>query len=177
MQQWLDQITQRPQLWCDELQAFLGLAPVPSLVDDEASEGRTGAGGGTSGGGAGAGAGGGGGASSSGASAVAPPPTAEMAELEWIASRMGSAQGGVQRSGSGSGSGGVARGDNIVRWLLAQALAGSREQAVTLAEAMRKAGLLQPTSAKKADAKFADSSSATYRLALPGDAARQTAPP
>ena len=129
-----------------------------------------------------------------------PPPTAEMAELEWIASRMGSAQGGVQRSGGGGagggsggagagaggatamgtgGGGGVARGDHIVRWLLAQALAGSREQAVTLAEAMRKAALLQVTSAKsrKADAKFADSSSVTYRLVPPGDASRHTAPP
>eukprot|EP00964_Phaeocystis_antarctica_P013462 scaffold7370_cov57-Phaeocystis_antarctica.AAC.2 len=56
---------------------------------------------------------------------------------------------------------GAARGDSIVRWLLAQALAGSREQAVTLAEAMRRQGLLVPAGKVST---FVDSSSASYQL-------------
>ena len=73
----------------------------------------------------------------------------------------------MRAEGSGlkleGGGGGVARGSNVVKWLLAQALAGSREQAVTLAEAMRRHGLLQPTG-RKGDRPFADGS-ARYRLA------------
>ena len=59
---------------CDELQAFLGLAPTPADVEAEGCEGTD---------------------QGRGTSAVAPPPAAEVAELEWIASRMGAAQGGV----------------------------------------------------------------------------------
>ena len=56
---------------------------------------------------------------------------------------------------------GAARGDRIVHWLLAQALAGARDQAVTLAEAMRRHGLLVPAGQVS---EFVDSSSASYRL-------------
>ena len=56
---------------------------------------------------------------------------------------------------------GAARGDHIAHWLLAQALAGGRDQAVTLAEAMRRQGLLVPAGQVS---EFVDSSSASYRL-------------
>ena len=177
---WLTQITQRPQLWCDDLvrvplsltltlsltlarcddlQEFLSLAP-PRGDGLPSSEG---AGGGVGGGAGGAGR-------ERGTSAVEPPPpAAELAELEWIAARMGGVQGGVQRQASGA-----ARGDSIVRWLLAQALAGSREQAVTLAEALRRQGLLVPAGKVS---KFVDSSSASYQLySQSGSMARHTAP-
>ena len=82
---------------------------------------------------------------------------------------MGGAQGGVQRQANGA-----ARGESIVRWLLAQALAGSREQAVTLAEAMRRQGLLVPAGKVST---FVDSSSASYQLySQSGSMARHTAP-
>ena len=141
LQGWLDQVTQRPQLWCDELQQFLSLAPPPGARGAQAPPG--------------------------GASAVEAPPAEELAELQWIASRMGSAQGGVARQGDGT-----ARGDAIVRWLLAQALAGSQEQAVTLADAMRRQGLLLPATKM---VKFVGSASASYRLSQ--DVARHSAPP
>ena len=100
-------------------------------------------------------------------SASEAPRPEELAELQWIASRMGSAQGGVARQGDGT-----ARGDAIVRWLLAQALAGSQEQAVTLADAMRRQGLLLPATKM---VKFVGSASASYRLSQ--DVARHSAPP
>ena len=78
-------------------------------------------------------------------------------------------QGGVHRPANGA-----ARGDHIVRWLLAQALAGSREQAVTLAKAMRRQGLLLPAGKVST---FVDSSSASYHLySQSSSMARHTAP-
>ena len=85
-------------------------------------------------------------------------PDAELGELRRIHAKMRAEGSGLKLEG-----GGVARGSNVVKWLLAQALAGSREQGVTLAEAMRRHGLLQPTG-RKGDRPFVDGS-ARYRLA------------
>ena len=134
---WLRQVVARPQLWCDELRAFLGMPPpdepppaapraAPSAAHQSAL-GRT-------------------------------SPDAELGELRRIHAKMRAEGSGLKLEG-----GGVARGSNVVKWLLAQALAGSREQAVTLAEAMRRHGLLQPTG-RKGDRPFVDGS-ARYRLA------------
>ena len=73
--------------------------------------------------------------------------------------------GKMRAAGSGLAldGGGTARGSAVVKWLLAQALAGSREQAVTLGEAMRRHALLVPVGRKGADA-FRDAAAARYRL-------------
>ena len=61
------------------------------------------------------------------------------AELRWIVSRAQQPGCGVLTEGTG-----FFRASTLVKWLLVQALATSREQAVPLCEAMRRQGLIHP---------------------------------
>ena len=62
----------------------------------------------------------------------------QHAELRWIATRAQQAECGVHTDGTG-----FFKGSTLVTWLLTQALVSSREQAVPLAEGMRRGGLIE----------------------------------
>lgn len=133
LQAWLVKVVQRPPLWSEPLRTFLGLAS-----EDE-----------------------GGGASSALAVSTAVVPSGSMeqqsAELKWIVARAQQPECGVLTESTG-----FFRGSTLVRWLLVQALAGSREQALPLAEAMRRQGLVEAVGRDQGQA-FVDGS-AQYRF-------------
>ena len=140
----LSLVVARPPLWCDPLRLFLGMAeahPPPSteaartfrhsdaIPPLEAGSSATSTA-----------------AAGSGGDGVEPPSASTWAvsatysaELRWIVSRAQQPGCGMVTDGTG-----FFKGSALVKWLLVQALAASREQAVPLCEAMRRQGLIHP---------------------------------
>jgi len=159
LQQWISLVVARPPLWCDPLRLFLGLqeeeptaegnpfasadAPredEPRLLTSHASAGSDNI------------------HSNDSMVSVGGTSAAYSAELRWIVSRAQQPGCGVHVEGTG-----FFRASVLIKWLLVQALATSREQAVPLCEAMRRQGLIHPVNA---NVPFADGS-ALYRFAAP----------
>ena len=145
LQGWITMVVARPPLWCEALRLFLGLgettpssgSATPFRHSNERSTNPFGDGSSSpdgNGGGGGSGSGGGG----SGAVVIG-GGAAYSAELRWIISRAQQPGCGVLTEGTG-----FFRANTLVKWLLVQALATSREQAVPLCEAMRRQGLIHP---------------------------------
>ena len=152
LQQWISIVVARPPLWCDPLRLFLGLADsrppsrgaTPFRHSDESDDGGMGSGYGHG--------------MAPPTPQVSGPTSAVAAELRWIVSRAQQPSVGVLTEGTG-----FFRASTLVRWLLVQALATSREQAVPLCEAMRRQGLIHPVGDP---VPFTDGS-ALYRFVTP----------
>ena len=119
LESWLSRVMARPALWGDALRLFLGLAEEGTPGDSSLANSPDGGGGNIDEG---------------------DDQNGEEyhAQLAWIVQRA-QQSGGVATEGTG-----FFRGSTFVRWLTTQALVGSREQAVALAEAMRRRGLICP---------------------------------